>query len=158
MASMKEKAETDLETAAKESQKSLEDMKASTEHEIKLVSDTALTDLKTTISELKTSTDSFSKDLKDTLAQASPDIKNVGIALEAGEKIGKYRNIMPLLQLIDGTGTQDESEALIAMWNLSSRFNAWIENQYAGEKKEISEPLMRLLESINNEIQRVGGA
>jgi len=157
MTSMKEKADSDFETTARESQKSLEELKTSTEQQLKLVSEAALTDMKSTVSELKTSAADFSKDLKDSLSQASPEIKNVGIALEAGERIGKYRNIMPLLQLIDGSGTQDESEALIAMWNLSSRFNAWLENQYPGEKKAISEPLMRLLESINNEIQRVGG-
>ncbi|HYB03407.1 MAG TPA: hypothetical protein VED17_03020, partial [Nitrososphaerales archaeon] len=155
---MKEKAETDLETTAKDSQKSLEEMKTSSEQQLKQVSETALSDMRTTVTELKSSADEFSKGLKDSLLEASPEIKNVGMALEAGEKIGKYRNIMPLLQLIDGSGTQDESEALIAMWNLSSRFNAWLENHYPGEKRDISEPLMRLLESINNEIQRVGGA
>jgi hypothetical protein len=158
MSNMKEKAETDLETTARESQKSLEELKTTTEQQLKLVSETALSDMKSTVSELKLSAEDFSKVLKDSLSQAGSEIKNVGMSLEAGEKIGKYRNIMPLLQLIDGSGAQDESEALIAMWNLSSRFNAWLENQYPGEKKEISEPLMRLLESINNEIQRVGGA
>jgi hypothetical protein len=156
--SMKAKAETDLETTARDSQKSLEEMRSSSEQQLKQVSETALTDMRATVTELKSSADDFSKGLKDSLSEASPEIKNVGMALEAGEKIGKYRNIMPLLQLIDGSGTQDESEALIAMWNLSSRFNAWLENHYPGEKRDISEPLMRLLESINNEIQRVGGA
>jgi hypothetical protein len=156
--SMKEKAETDLETTARDSQKSLEEMRSSSEQQLKQVSETALSDMRATVTELKSSADDFSKGLKDSLSEASPEIKNVGMALEAGEKIGKYRNIMPLLQLIDGSGTQDESEALIAMWNLSSRFNAWLENHYPGEKRDISEPLMRLLESINNEIQRVGGA
>ena len=81
----------------------------------------------------------------------------MGSALEAGEKIGKYRNILPLLQLMDGGGSADESEALIAMWNLTSRFNAWLENHYPKAKKSMSQPLGELLESINGEIQRVGG-
>ncbi len=158
LASLRQKAETGLQETSKESQKSLEEMKSSAEQQIRQLSETTLSDVKSTMGGLQTSTLDFSKELKDSLAQASTEIKNVGLALEAGEKIGKYRNILPLLQLIDGSGTQDESEALIAMWNLSSRFNAWLENQYPGEKKDISGPLTRLLESINNEIQRVGGA
>ena len=156
--SMKEKAEADLETTARDSQKSLEEMRSNSEQQLKQASETALSDMRSTVTELKSNADEFSKGLKDSLSEASPEIRNVAQALEAGEKIGKYRNILPLLQLIDGSGTKDESEALIAMWNLSSRFNAWLENQYPGEKRDISEPLLRLLESINNEIQRVGGA
>jgi hypothetical protein len=157
ISALKEQAEERLTETANEGQKSMEEMKNSTQQQIKQVSDSALADLKTTVSELKSSTEDFSKELKSSIQLASPDIKNVGLALEAGEKLGKYRNILPLLQLIDGSGNGDESEALIAMWNLSSRFNAWIENHYPGSKKDISEPLARLLESINDEIQRVGG-
>jgi len=157
ISALKEQAEERLSETANEGQKSMEEMKNSTQQQIKQVSDSALADLKTTVSELKSSTEDFSKELKSSIQLASPDIKNVGLALEAGEKLGKYRNILPLLQLIDGSGNGDESEALIAMWNLSSRFNAWIENHYPGSKKDISEPLAKLLESINDEIQRVGG-
>ena len=156
--SLKEQAEREVKETGGNSQKAIEELNASTLEQLKQLSNVALSDLKTTVTELKTSTDDFSKELKESLSQSSADIKSVGVALEAGEKIGKYRNILPLLQLIDGSGTQDESEALIAMWNLSSRFNAWLENHYPGEKKDISEPLVRLLESINTEIQRVGGA
>ena len=158
IASLSSKAEVDLQESAHAGQKSIQDLRNSTEEQIKQVTQTVLSEVKSTTVELQSSTTEFSKELKDSISQASTEIKSVGLALEAGEKIGKYRNILPLLQLIDGNGTQDESEALIAMWNLSSRFNAWLENQYPGEKREISEPLTRLLESINNEIQRVGGA
>ena len=93
--------------------------------------------MRSTVTELKSSADDFSKGLRDSLSEASPGIKNVGLALEAGEKIGKYRNIMPLLQLIDGSDAQDESEALIAMWNLSSRLTrGW--KTTTQEKREIS--------------------
>ncbi len=156
--SLNEKAEMSLAEVAKNSQKSLENLRGSTEQEIKQASDAALSDVKSTVTELRTTTTDFSRELKECLSESRTEIKNVGLSLEAGENIGKYRNILPLLQLIDGSGNQDESEALIAMWNLSSRFNAWLENQYPGEKKQMSEPLTRLLESINNEIQRVGGA
>jgi gas vesicle protein len=158
MSALKEEGQKGLEESSKNSQKSIEELKNSTQEQIHQISDMALSDLKSTVSELKSSTVDFSKELKDSISQSSTEIKNVGIALDAGEKIGKYRNILPLLQLIDGSTTQDESEALIAMWNLSSRFNAWLENHYPGEKKQISDPLTRLLESINDEIQRVGGA
>ena len=80
----------------------------------------------------------------------------MGQAIEVGEKIGKYRNILPLLQLMDGNSHGDDSEALIAMWNLTSRFNTWLEANHPA-KKEISEPLSQLIDSINDEIQRVGG-
>ena len=158
IASLNEKAEMGLAEVAKNSQKSMEELRSLSEQEIRQTSESALSSVKSTVTELEASTADFSKELKECLSESSAEIKNVGLSLEAGEKIGKYRNILPLLQLIDGTGNQDESEALIAMWNLSSRFNAWLENQYPGEKRQISEPLTRLLESINNEIQRVGGA
>jgi hypothetical protein len=157
ISTLKEQAEERLAETASNSQKSLEDLRNSTQQQIKQVSDSALSDLKTTVSELKSSAEDFSKELRNSIEAAAPEIKNVGLALEAGEKLGKYRNILPLLQLIDGSGGGDESEALIAMWNLTSRFNAWLENHYPGSKKDISEPLAKLLESINDEIQRVGG-
>lgn len=158
ISSLKEQAETGLQETARQGQRSLEELKSSSEKQIQEVSGSAVSGMRTTVEELKNSTSEFSRELKDSITQSSTEIKNVGLALEAGEKIGKYRNIMPLLQLIDGTGTQDETEALIAMWNLASRFNAWLENHYPGEKRDISDPLSRLLESINSEIQRVGGA
>ncbi len=156
ISTLKEQAEERLTETASESQKSLEDMRNSTQQQIKQVSDSALSDLKKTVSELRSSTEDFSKELKSSIQLAGPEIKNVGLALEAGEKLGKYRNILPLLQLIDGNGNGDESEALIAMWNLSSRFHAWLENHYPDSKKDMSEPLAELLKSINDEIQRVG--
>lgn len=158
LSNLQEKAQSGLEETSRGGQKSLDELKTSVEQQIKQSSATAISEMSSTVTDLKSSVSDFSKELKDTISGASTEIKNVGVALEAGEKIGKYRNVLPLLQLIDGSGTQDESEALIAMWNLSSRFNAWLENQYPGEKRDISEPLTRLLESINNEIQRVGGA
>ena len=157
ISTLKEQAEERLTQTANESQKSLEDMRNSTQQQIKQVSDSALSDLKTTVSELKSSTEDFSKELKSSIQLVGPEIKNVGLALEAGEKLGKYRNILPLLQLIDGSGNGDESEALIAMWNLSNRFHTWLENHYPGAKNEMSEQLAKLLRSINDEIQRVGG-
>jgi hypothetical protein len=158
MSVLKEQGENGIQETAKENQKMMEEIGVSAQQQLKLASDTALSDVKLTVADLKSSATDFSNEIKDSIAQSSTEIKNVGRALEAGEKIGKFRNILPLLQLIDGSANQDESEALIAMWNLSSRFNAWLENNYPGQKREISDPLTRLLESINNEIQRVGGA
>ena len=53
ISTLKEQAEERLVQTASESQKSLEDMRNSTQQQIKQVSDSALSDLKTTVSELK---------------------------------------------------------------------------------------------------------
>ncbi|MGI0090925.1 MAG: hypothetical protein ACREBS_04380, partial [Nitrososphaerales archaeon] len=110
--------------------------------------------LEASVSELSASVSNFSKDVKGAIDQVTPDIKNVSLALEAGEKIGKYRNILPLMELLDD-GRVNEGEALIAMWNVSSRFNTWVSKHYAIPRSEISEPLKKLISSINEEIQRV---
>jgi DNA anti-recombination protein RmuC len=157
LSSLNDQTQAKLEETAQRSIKTLDEISGSSNQKIKLVAEGALTELKTTVSELKSSATDFSRELMSVMEQAAPEIKNVTLALDAGEKIGKYRNILPLLQLMDGSGNADESEALIAMWNLTSRFNSWVENHYPSAKKEISQPLSELLESINNEIQRVGG-
>jgi hypothetical protein len=157
LSTLNDAAQAKLEQTSKRSIEALEEISSSSDQKIKQVTDNALNEVKTIAAEAKTSADEFSRELKSAIEQAAPEIKNVGSALEAGEKIGKYRNILPLLELIDGGGKADESEALIAMWNLTSRFNAWLENHYPKAKKSMSQPLGELLESINGEIQRVGG-
>ena len=154
---LNEQANSKLEETAQRGIKSIEEIRGTSDKEIKLVGETALNDLKTTVSSLKVSTTEFTEELRTAIERAAPEIKGVAAALDAGEKIGKYRNIVPLLELMDGSVKADESEALIAMWNLTSRFNAWLENQYPQAKKDMSQPLADLLESINNEIQKVGG-
>ncbi|MDA4111048.1 MAG: hypothetical protein OK439_00805 [Thaumarchaeota archaeon] len=157
LSSLNDQAQTKLEETAQRGAKTLDNIRETSDQNIKLIADTALTELKETVSGLKSSAGDFTQELKTVIEQASPEIKNVGIALDAGERIGKYRNILPLLQLMDGSGNGDESEALIAMWNLTSRFNTWLDNHYPNSKKEISRPLADLLESINREIQSIGG-
>ena len=95
--------------------------------------------------------------MKKAIDEAAPQMKNVSVALEAGEKLGKYKNILPLLELLDEKKVS-ETEALIAMWNVTNRFSGWVAEHYrASPKTEISAPLSKLIASINEEIQRING-
>ena len=157
LSSLNEQAQSKVEQAAERGIKSIDEINSTSNKAIKGVGETALSEVQATVSSLKASTTEFTEELRTAIERAGPDIKGVAAALDAGERIGKYRNIVPLLELMDGSVKADESEALIAMWNLTSRFNAWLENQYPNAKREMSKPLTELLESINKEIQRVGG-
>ena len=97
----------------------------------------------------------FTSQLRKAIDEATPQLKNVELALEAGEKIGKYRNILPLLELLDDKNLA-ETDALIAMWNVGNRFSTWMTNHYRlTPKDELSQPLSKLLASLSDEIQRV---
>ena len=112
-------------------------------------------DLKSTVSQLANSVSDFSRELKKTIEEAEPQIKSLSGLLEAGERLGKYRYILPLLELLDEKNV-NESEALIAMWNVISRFSSWVSEHYrSSPKPEISETLSKLIASINEEIQRI---
>jgi len=139
-----------------ENQKLLQTATSQSQKEIEQIAEASVKDIKTTATDLKTTATDFTMELKTLVEKAGPEIKNVGLALDAGEKIGKYRNILPILQLIDDNGKGDESEAMIAMWNLTSRFNTWLESHYP-QKAEISQILTKMMASINDEIQKVGG-
>ena len=115
----------------------------------------ATVDLKSTVSQLANSVSDFSRELKKTIEEAEPQIKSLSGLLEAGERLGKYRNILPLLELLDEKNV-NESEALIAMWNVISRFSSWVSEHYrSSPKPEFSETLSKLIASINEEIQRI---
>jgi hypothetical protein len=112
-------------------------------------------DLKGTVGSLNATVEEFSSQLRKALDEATPQLKNVELALEAGEKIGKYRNILPLLELLDDKNLA-ETDALIAMWNVGNRFSTWMTNHYRlTPKDELSQPLSKLLASLSDEIQRV---
>ena len=76
----------------------------------------------------------FSPNEEKRIDEAAPQIKGVSAALEAGEKLGKYKNILPLLELLDENNVS-ETEALIAMWNVSNRFNTWVAEHYRTSPK-----------------------
>lgn len=158
---LSDQAQSKLSETSDRTRKTLEDLRSSSTGDIKQLAESSIGDLKTTVTELKNSTNEVSTELKSLLETAKPDLKEVGLALAAGEKIGKFRNILPLLKLLDGTvQPADETEALIAMWNLASHFNSWVESKYAedaAKRDEMSRPLSELLESINSQVQKVGG-
>jgi len=62
---------------------------------------------------LKSSTE-FTTTLRDTLQAVEPQIRNVGMALEAGTKIGKYETILPLLEMIEN-GVVEEVPAITSI-------------------------------------------
>ncbi|MDG6994325.1 MAG: hypothetical protein JRN52_00260 [Nitrososphaerota archaeon] len=155
LSSLNESAQSTLTRIAAENEKTLGDFQISSQQRIEKAIEDSKESMKATVSQLSSSVADFSTHLKNTLDEATPQIKNVSAALEAGERLGKYRNIMPLLELLDEKKVS-ETEALIAMWNVASHFSTWVTEHYrSSPKTEISEPLSKLVSSINDEIQRV---
>ncbi len=152
---LNDKAKSSLALLTVQNEKTLNDLRKASQKEIKDAGQEAKIELNESISEIKSSASSYSKELKSILEQASPEIKLVSQALEAGERIGKYKTILPLLEMME-KGKGDEAEALIAIWNVSNRFNIWLGEHYGTQKPQIAEPLARLLFAVNEEIQRVG--
>ena len=152
---MNEKVVSDFAVMSAERGRTLDDFSTSYKEGIKKTVEESREDLKKTVSQLNTSVEDFTVQVKKAIDEASPQIKNFSAALEAGEKLGKYKNILPLLELLDEKNV-GETEALIAMWNVSNRFSAWVAEHYRNSPKaEISGSLSKLIESINEELQKI---
>ncbi len=83
-------------------------------------------------------------------------MKNLSEVLEAAERIGKYEAILPLLKLNENAGV-GETEALVAMWNMSNIFIQWFAKQnMTSTRSEILELLKKTLVSLSQEIQTIG--
>jgi myosin heavy subunit len=148
-----EKAKIDLTQIASQNEKAFSDTLKISEEQIKKSTEEVKQNLSSALSELSSLVINFSNELKQTLDQVEPRMKTVSQAFQAGEMIGKYKAILPLLELVEN-GKGKETEALIAMWNVSSRFNMWLSEHYSGRRKtEISESLEKLLAAVNEEIQ-----
>jgi hypothetical protein len=121
-------------------------------------SDGAKQELASTLEQLKSSASLFSNELKEALKDVGPQIKNIGKAVEAARALGKYEAILPLFKLTDGSQSNKvtETEALVAMWNITNAFNSWIKSHYPNEELEISVPLERMIEALDGEIQGLG--
>ena len=152
---LNEKAKSSMALLAMQNEKALGDLSQSTQKELKGAAQETKKDLKLNITELKSSVAGLSRELKTLLAEAAPDIKTISKTLEAGEMIGKYKTILPLLEMME-KGEGDEVESLIAIWNVSNRFNLWLNEHYGTKKQAISDPLAKLLSAVNEEIQQVG--
>lgn len=127
--------------------------------EAELATQQSKTDLGAMLGDLSKSASDVSTELKGALRELEPQLKNVSQAIEAARLIGKYEAVLPILKLADTSqpySRMNETEAMIAMWNLSNIFNAWLGNHSTGGKKEIRELLRDVIEAIDSEIQRVG--
>jgi hypothetical protein len=152
---MNEKAQSIFTRITADNERTLNDFRVSSEQGIKKAVEDSKGNLEATVNQLNSSVADFSLQIKSAIDEATPQIKTVAAALEAGEKLGKYKNILPLLDLLDDKNVS-ETEALIAMWNVTNRFNTWAAEHYrASPKAEISGALSKLVASINEEIQRI---
>jgi DNA repair exonuclease SbcCD ATPase subunit len=152
MSELGEKTKATISQTAIGSEASLADTAKTCRENLIAVSEDAKKNFSSTITEMNSQVTSFTKELGELLSQLQPQIKTVSQAFDAGEKIGRYKTILPLLDLMEDARGK-ESEALIAMWNVSSRFNMWLTERYRGKKREISEPLEALISAVNEEIQ-----
>jgi hypothetical protein len=126
--------------------------------QVKLSTENAREDLETTLSQVKSSASLFSKELNESLKDVGPALKNVSQAIEAARAIGKYEAILPLFKLTEGTQSNKitETEALVALWNVTNAFNSWIKNHYPNEELELSEPLEKMIQALDEEIHGIG--
>jgi hypothetical protein len=85
-------------------------------------------------------------------------MKNVSQAIEAARAIGKYEAILPLFKLTDSSQSNKitETEALVALWNVANAFSSWIKDHYPDQELEVSEPLEKLLQVLDEEIKGLG--
>jgi chromosome segregation ATPase len=155
LTSLNDQAKATISKMSSEYEKSFSEFRAASQRGFLDAVEDSKKDLKGTVGSLNSTVEEFSSQLRKALDEATPQLKNVELALEAGEKIGKYRNIMPLLELLDDKNLA-ETDALIAMWNVGNRFSTWMTNHYRlTPKDELSQPLSKLLASLSDEIQRV---
>jgi cell division protein FtsB len=126
--------------------------------EVTQATENAKHELSSTLEQLKSSASLFSSELKDSLKDVGPQMKSIGKAVEAARALGKYEAILPLFKLTDSPQSNKitETEALVAMWNITNAFNSWIKSHYPNEELEISEPLERMIQALDGEIQGLG--
>ncbi len=115
------------------------------------VTESAKSELENTLSQLKSATELVSSELKDSLKDVAPQMRGVTKALEVARAMGKYEALLPLFKLTEGGESNKitETEALVALWHVASAFDAWIKNHYPGQELEISEPLEKLISSLD---------
>lgn len=122
------------------------------------VTEKAKEDLEATLEQVRTSAMLFSNELKESFKDVGPQLKNVAQAVEAARAIGKYEAILPLFKLTEGSQSTKitETEALVAMWNVTNAFNSWLKGHYPNEELEISEPLEKMVQALDGEIHGLG--
>ena len=115
-------------------------------------------ELETTLSQIQSSASLLSNEVRESLKEFVPQMKNVSEAIEAARAIGKYEAILPLFKLTESSQSNKitETEALVALWNVANAFNSWIKGHYPGQELEISEPLEKMLEVLDEEIKGLG--
>ena len=126
--------------------------------QVKLSTENAREDFETTLSELRASASLFTNELKESFKDVGPQLKNVAQAVEAARSIGKYEAILPLFKLAESSQSNKitETEALVALWNVTNAFNSWIKSHYPNEELEISEPLEKMVQALDGEIHGLG--
>ena len=124
--------------------------------EMRQASDSTKNDLKAKLSDLTSAAGAFTGDLTAVLKKAEEETRKQQELLDTAERIGRYEAVLPLLKL--NTSQQvTETEALVAMWNISNIFIQWFEKQTSTSTRgEILEQLKKTLSSLNQEIQTVG--
>ena len=152
ISALNEDAKSKLTQLSEESQRALNYQRASFEQDTRKMLEQSGENLKATVSKLGSSVEEFATRMKNVIDEATPQLKTVSAALEAGEQLGKYKNILPLLELMDEKNVS-ESQALIAMWNVSNRFKAWVAEHYKS-KPDISATVSKLVDQINEEMQK----
>ncbi|MDH2902267.1 MAG: hypothetical protein PXY39_14990 [archaeon] len=122
------------------------------------VTEKAKEDLAATLEQVRSSATLFSNELKEAFKDVGPQLKNVAQAVEAARAIGKYEAILPLFKLTEGSQSSKitETEALVAMWNITNAFNSWLKGHYPNEELEISEPLEKMVQALDGEIHGLG--
>ncbi|MDG6922650.1 MAG: hypothetical protein JRN67_05075, partial [Nitrososphaerota archaeon] len=124
--------------------------------EVKQVSDLAKTDLKAALSELSSEATTFQSNMTNILQKAGEETKKHSELLETAERIGRYEAVLPVLKLSED-GDVSETEALVAMWNVSNTFAQWLRKQKITPTRiDILELLGKTTASLNQEIQTVG--
>ena len=152
LSTMKEVTMKELE----ESRRVILDSFSKVAEEMRQASDSTKNDLKSTLSDLTSAAGAFTGDLTAVLKKAEEETRKQQELIDTAERIGKYEAVLPLLKL--NTNQQvTETEALVAMWNISNIFIQWFEKQSATSTRgEILEQLKKTLTSLNQEIQTVG--
>jgi predicted nucleic acid-binding Zn-ribbon protein len=161
----KQSPEVSVETAKESSTPQLEEITDKTlssiseiAKEASLATEDAKKDLEATLSELRSSVSLLANELKESLKEVGPQMKNVSQAIEAARAIGKYEAILPLFKLTDSSQSNKitETEALVALWNVANAFSSWIKDHYPDQELEVSEPLEKLLQVLDEEIKGLG--
>lgn len=149
---LSEETRSKLTQLSEDSRRVLNDQQASFEQSARRMLEQSGEELKSTMAGLGSSVEEFVARMRKEIEDATPQLKTVSFALEAGEQLGKYKNILPLLDLMDAK-VVSESHALIAMWNVTNRFRAWIAENYKS-KPEMSATVSKLIDEINEEMQK----